>query len=292
MGLVAVAIPAHRFVTARIDRRLFAAHHERRASFEDLLEEIGRYTSVDELMRLPARRMDTLLEPESIAIYGREAMAFTPLYVRGRAAPPAFEGDSPLVRTLEQRIRPLTADAAQIDPFDRAALETLGVSVIVPTRRGDTMLAFTCLGQKRSGDIYTPDEIAYLTAVANRCSEMLTRLDDAVVIREAREMQRALRRYVPGAVAEELDAGRELVPSEREVSVLFVDIRGYSTFAESRRSDEIFSTLNAYTENVSRLVRDHGGAIVEFNGDGMMAVSARPPLRTRSARRWKPLGTS
>jgi class 3 adenylate cyclase len=284
MGLVVGAIPAHRFLHPRIDRRMFAAHHARMMGFEHLLEEIGRYTSVEELTRLPAERMEALLDPESIAIYGREAVAFTPLYVRGRAAPPAFEADSPLVRTLERRTRPLAADAAQIDPFDRAALETLGVSLIVPTRRGETLLAFTCLGRRRSGDIYTSEEIAYLTAVANRCSEVLIRLDDAVVIREAREMQRALRRYVPGAVAEELDAGRELVPNEREVSVLFVDIRGYTGFSESRGSDEIFSTLNVYTEKVSRLVREHGGSIVEFNGDGMMAVFGAPRALERKER--------
>jgi adenylate cyclase len=147
---------------------------------------------------------------------------------------------------------------------------------VVPTRRGETLLAFTCLGRKRSGDIYTGEEIAYLTAVANRCSEVLMRLDGEVVLREAREMQNALRRYVPGAIAEEIDAGRELVPSEREVSVLFVDIRGFTSFSESRGSDEIFSTVNAYTEKVSRLVRERGGSVVEFNGDGMMAVFGAP----------------
>jgi class 3 adenylate cyclase len=282
MALVGAAVPTHRFLRPLIDRRLFVAHHQRVLGFERLLDEIGRCTSVEELTRLPGERMDALLEPESIAIYGRDEAAFTPLFVHGRAAPPAFEADSLLVRTLERRASPLATHAAELDAFDRAALDTLGVAVVVPTRRGDTVVAFTCLGPKRSGDIYTPEEIAYLTAVANRCSEVLVRLDDAVVIREARELQRSLRRYVPGAVAEELDGGRELVSGEREVSVLFVDIRGYTGFAESRATDEIFSTLNAYTEKVSQLVREHGGSIVEFNGDGMMAVfGASQPLERK-----------
>ncbi len=282
MALVGLAIPVHRALRPRIDRRMFAARHERLRGFERLLEEIGRCTSVEELVRLPGERMDALLEPESIATYGREDTVFTPVFVRGRGALPAFATDSVLVRSLERRVRPLAADAAELDPFDRAALETLGVSVVVPTRRGDALVAFICLGRKRSGDIYTPEEIAYMTAIANRCSEVLLKLDDEVVIREARDLQRALRRYVPGAVAEELAGGRELESGEREVSVMFVDIRGYTSFAERRESEEIFSTVNAYTERVSELVRRHGGSIVEFNGDGMMAVFGAPrPLERK-----------
>jgi class 3 adenylate cyclase len=276
LALIGAAIPVHRALYPLIDRRLFAERHARVKGFERLLDEIGRCTSVEELVRLPGERLDELLAPDSIAIYAREERAFTPVFVRGRAAPPAFDADSLLVRTLERRVRPLAADASEIDPFDRAALETLGVSVLVPTRRGDVVAAFSCLGRKRSGDIYTPEELAYLTAVANRCSEALLKLDDQVVLREARELQRALRRYVPGAVADELAVGRDLAPSECEVTVMFIDIRGYSSFAEKRAAEEVFSTVNRYTERVSERVRRHGGSIVEFNGDGMMAVFGAP----------------
>jgi adenylate cyclase len=89
-------------------------------------------------------------------------------------------------------------------------------------------------------------------------------------------MQASLRRYVPGAIAEQLAGGAELASGEREVTVLFVDIRGYTGLAESRRAEEIFSTVNRYTETVSEIVRRHAGSVVEFNGDGMMAVFGAP----------------
>jgi adenylate cyclase len=89
-------------------------------------------------------------------------------------------------------------------------------------------------------------------------------------------MQESLRRYVPGAIAEQLSSGGDLSSGEREVSVLFVDIRGYTGFAESRKAEEIFSTVNRYTETVSGVVQRHSGSVVEFNGDGMMAVFGAP----------------
>ncbi len=89
-------------------------------------------------------------------------------------------------------------------------------------------------------------------------------------------MQESLRRYVPGAVAEQLSSGAELTSGTREVTVLFVDIRGYTSFSESRKAEDIFSTINRYTETVSQIVQHHGGSVVEFNGDGMMAVFGAP----------------
>jgi len=55
-----------------------------------------------------------------------------------------------------------------------------------------------------------------------------------------------------------------------------VDIRGYTRVAESRNAEEIFSTVNRYTETVSQIVQKHAGSVVEFNGDGMMAVFGAP----------------
>jgi hypothetical protein len=179
IALVAAAIPAHRFLRPRIDRRIFAERHRRTVGFDLLLDEIGGYATAPELVRLAAERIDALLGPVSIAAYVRDEASFVPVFVRGRAAPAAFEIDSPLVSALARRGRPLAADARELDAFDRAALETLRVALVVPTRGPHGVVAFTCLGPKLSGDIYTPEEIAQLGAVSGRCSEVLLRLADS-----------------------------------------------------------------------------------------------------------------
>ena len=160
------------------------------------------------------------------------------------------------------------------------------VAVVVPVRRRGELVAFFCLGAKRSGDIYTSTDLTLLAAVADRVSMQLDRVEDAQMLREARAMQEELRRYVPGAVAKGLESGEGLEPRERAVSVLFVDIRGYTSYSESRRAEEIFSTINRYTTTVSSLVEKFGGSVVEFNGDGMMAVFGAPqalPDKERAA---------
>jgi class 3 adenylate cyclase len=66
------------------------------------------------------------------------------------------------------------------------------------------------------------------------------------------------------------------VIGEREVSVLFADLRGYSRYAERHRPAEIFSLLEAYADCASKIVRRHGGRVLSFHGDGLLAVFDQP----------------
>ncbi len=282
MALAALLVPAYRWIHPRVERRLFPAREAVGAGFARLLDEISACRDPAELVRVASEGIDTLLRPESIVTYAREGEAFTPVSARGRALPPAFDASSPLVSALRAHTGPLAADrfvrqaARPLSLFDRAALDTLEVAVISPTHRRGDLIAFQCLGAKKSGDIYTATDLALLAGVASKVADLAARFDDETTLREAREMQAALRRYVPGAVARELGEGANLAAGEREVTVLFVDIRGYTGLAEKLAADEIFSTLNRHTEEVSTIVGNHGGSVVEFHGDGLMAVFGAP----------------
>ncbi len=281
--LAAVVIPAHRRLRPQIDRVFFAELYALDQGIAELLPTLSSCTDTRELTERAGAGLHRLLRPEACVVYAGVEQSYAPVFVEGRAVPPAFEADSPLIGALRGRRTPLSLsaagrrpDEALLGPFDRAALETLQAEVVVPVRRDDALAAFLCLGPKRSGDVYTSTDLTLLAAVAEKVSTELRRFDQDEVIREGREMQESLRRYVPGAVAEQLASGAELTSGEREVSVLFVDLRGYTSFSESRRAEEIFSTVNRYTETVSQIVQKHAGSVVEFNGDGMMAVFGAP----------------
>ena len=169
-----------------------------------------------------------------------------------------------------------TLGAAALTRDERAALERLRAAVLVPVRRGAELAAVICLGAKRSGDIYTATDLALLAAVADKVSGELLRFDAAVILRQEREMSEALRRYVPQPVAARLTRGQSIEGGERDVSVLFVDIRGYTTYSEPQAVGAVFSMVNRYTEAVSAVIQRRGGTVVEFLGDGLMAVFGAP----------------
>jgi hypothetical protein len=281
MALAGIVVPAYRRLRPWLDRWMFAEQHALAERFERLRVEIGASRGVEEMATRAGEGFEQLMKPESVAIYGRAGEAFTPLFQRGKALPPAFEASSMLVQVLEAKREPLFARSKELGPFERAALETLGAEVVVPQLRGAQLVAFTCVGAKKSGDIYTATDLRLMASVAERCGEVIERIDLETLARESQAMQSALRRYVPGAVADRVLAGDGLAPTEQEVTVLFVDIRGYTSMAERLAAEEVFATINEHTERVSGIVQENGGTIVEFNGDGMMAVFGAPEALTR-----------
>jgi class 3 adenylate cyclase/uncharacterized PurR-regulated membrane protein YhhQ (DUF165 family) len=69
-----------------------------------------------------------------------------------------------------------------------------------------------------------------------------------------------------------IELGGEL----REVTVLFADVRGYSTLSEKLDPREVIRILNEYFGTVGALVLEHEGMINEFEGDGILAVFGAP----------------
>lgn len=59
---------------------------------------------------------------------------------------------------------------------------------------------------------------------------------------------------------------------EREVAVMFADLRGFTRLTERRLVYDVVHLLNAYFDRASRAVAEHGGQIDKFMGDGLMAL--------------------
>ena len=96
-----------------------------------------------------------------------------------------------------------------------------------------------------------------------------------------RERTRALfARFVPedvvGTVLERTDSDLRLGGERREATVLFSDLRGFTSWAEQREPDEVIRVLNRFLEAMSDAIMDHGGTLVAFMGDGIMAVFGAP----------------
>ena len=290
--LAAVLVPLQRLLRPRIDQMFFADRWALERGFEKLLVDLSGSRTPQQVTELAAMRLFALLDPASTVVYMRGPHRYAPALVLGHADPVSFDPDGPLIAVLRAHAGPVAAErparrsGAGLTPFDRAAIETLGVPVVVPVRRAGELVAFFALGAKNSGDVYTSTDLAMLSAVADKVSSELQRFDQAEVIRQGREMQDALRRYVPGAVAAQIDSGHLLDGGERELSVLFVDIRNYTAYSERRAPHEVFAAVNRYTEAVSEIVHQEGGSVVEFSGDGVMAVFGAPgelPEKERAA---------
>lgn len=87
-------------------------------------------------------------------------------------------------------------------------------------------------------------------------------------------------RFLPEPIAAEMLSRSDGEPSIRPVrlwgTVMFADLRGFTTVAESRSPDEVIRLLSRYQGTMGDAVMDHGGTLIDFMGDGLMAVFGAP----------------
>ncbi len=108
--------------------------------------------------------------------------------------------------------------------------------------------------------------------------------------REIRRVDELFRPYLPQAYAERLraepESGRRT--EQREVSVVFADLAGFTSFSEAHEPTEVIAMLNEYWEAAVPVIDRAGGSIEHFAGDGVLVmfntVTEQPDHALRAVR--------
>lgn len=111
------------------------------------------------------------------------------------------------------------------------------------------------------------------------------RLHSAVV--EQTTSRKTLASFVPSQLADRLAAQPDtpIEPQECEVTVLFSDIRGFSTLAERLSARDVAAVVGKHLTAMAEVVASHGGTIDKFQGDAVMAIFGAPnPLHDHAER--------
>jgi len=116
------------------------------------------------------------------------------------------------------------------------------------------------------------DELAELNrTLERRVHEQVTQL----------ERLGRLKRFFSPALAEAIVSGGAddpLATHRREITVVFVDLRGFTAFAETAEPEEVMGVLREYHAAMGRLILEHEGTLERFTGDGMMIFFNDPVL--------------
>jgi adenylate cyclase len=126
---------------------------------------------------------------------------------------------------------------------------------------------------------FTQDEWNVFALVAAQAGAAIDTLYAHEQIAKQVSQRAALERFLSPEVVEMVSnnpEGVRLGGINQKVSIMFADIRGFTTLSEKMEPEKVVEILNNYFTHVTDIIFDHGGTLDKYLGDGVMALFGAP----------------
>ncbi|MBL8924206.1 MAG: GAF domain-containing protein [Myxococcaceae bacterium] len=184
----------------------------------------------------------------------------------------------------------LTHNALVDERFDRSAsVMVRGVQscMAVPLRTRNGAVGVLYVESISMSAAFTDDDLPLLDSVGSQAAILLDNAALLAKVRQEVERRAQLSRFLSSAAVDEVMSGRlnlKMEGAAAEVSVLFADLRGFTTISASMKPEEVVRFLNQFFQEAVDAIERHGGTVDKFIGDCVMALWGAPVPKEGDAR--------
>jgi adenylate cyclase len=219
------------------------------------------------------------------------AYAFQPAILRFRGEPksPALQNPTNLIisQSIIQKVMksglPLLLTDAQVDPSFASSQSVVrsGIqsAMCAPLGNRDRRFGLLYVDNLSRRAMFTPEDLNVFAVIAMQAGLAIDRVRGRNEIIQQGLKVKALERFLSPEVAGKVvaDAADLRLGGEKQtVTLLFADIRGFTTMAETIPAEEIVGILNGFFQKMTDVVFAHEGTIDKYLGDGLMCLFGAP----------------
>lgn len=219
---------------------------------------------------------------------------FLPANIRYRRAPseraPQVILSQSIIRQVMEGGMPLLVADARADArfIDSASLALSGMqsAMCAPLRSRDRLFGLLYVDNLSKSGMFTQDDLNVFAVIAAQAGLAIDGVRARTQVARQFLQLNALERFLSPDIARKIaaEAGNLRLGGEtQKVTLLFADIRGFTTLSESVPPEEVVETLNEFFHTMTDVVFDHEGTLDKYLGDGLMALFGAPFAREQHA---------
>ena len=211
------------------------------------------------------------------------------LKTRGRKAEEIIISHTIIDTVVRQREAVLSSDARVDSRFGTAQsviIQGIRSAMCVPIVHKDSLYGILHLDTQDTTGAFTEKDLQLLSGIANQAAVSLENAFLARKLEDEAASRAKLQRFLSPSLVEQVLTGQlALKPGGelRECTVLFSDIRGYTSIAEKYEAQEVVAMLNEYFELLVDVVFKYEGTLDKYIGDSVMAVWGAPIAQSDAA---------
>ena len=292
--------PLNRRIQGAVDRLFYRKKFDYKVTVVAVSDALSSVLNLDEIVRkiVGTVRQEMFIDRSGLILMGHGGVACRGYFmgvaegeqddveVRRELSDEIRETDipceDPLVVLLSREKKLLTRYDIAEDPRYAAVREPcgkrfaeLGANLAIPVLYQGEVKGILAVGHKKSGHFYTREDVELLQTLASHGAVAIENANLAEQMKKEETVRTNLSRYLSPQIVDRIvkhDVQVNLGGDRKIVTVLFSDIRNFTTITESRPPDQLVRILNEYFTEMAAIIFDQQGSLDKYIGDAIVAV--------------------
>jgi adenylate cyclase len=268
------------------DDKILRRDYERLRIGHELARAVGSELDLDKLLpKILDKAFELVGADRGVILLMDDRGELSPRYVKtrsGKSDPNIVLSRTVMAEVVNQKAAVLSSDATMDARFSGAhsiIMQGIRSTMTLPLLHSTELLGIMHLDSLFTSNAFTEKDLQICTGMAAQAAISIQNARLASRIEKEAQTRAQISRLIPPAVVEQVVKGELTIEKGgrlNEITMLFSDIRGFTTMSDGRPAQEVVNTLNEYFEVMVDILFKYSGTLDKFVGDEIIGLFGAP----------------